>query len=364
MRWARRARKHPQAPRAAPALEGETPPSDHAVSDDDRIFGKTKSGTDNSGGVAEGVADEDARKDWTLRILREPVAGVDSDCAVDSGSGRDTGAPSHAGNIDSDGREGSGYCPLRRRTKSGRNGGNGPPLVVVNALQVRLPPVPAVPATAFAEDSRAIAPGRGLRTAGEAGSVSAPRRQWRNPFSWLAGYYWRNDGEVCRAPAPSLSTTPPAPLLVPPRVIVRVVYVGRAPDVARFTRTPERHAEDRECTVAAAATAVAAATSATGVARCADTGAPSFAGDDHASRPNDEEGASVEGTSPWVGGADKDVAVVVELVRSEVRVRRACFPGAEARENPERACANGADTQSGLMSRSATQLQVGDTHLG
>lgn len=357
MRWARRARKSPQAPRAAPVLEGKTPPSEHAVSDDDRTFGKIKSGTDNSGGVAEGVADEDARKDWTLRILREPVARVDSDCAVDSGSGRDTGAPSRAGNIDSGSRDGSGYCPLRSRTKSGRDSGNGPPLVVVNALQVRLPPVPAVPAAAFAEEARVVTPGRGLRAAGEAGSVSVPRRRWRNPFSWLAGYYWRNDDEVCRAPAPSLSTTPPAPLLLPPRVIVRVVYVGRAPDVARFTRAAERHAEDHECTVAAAATVVAAAAATTGAARCANSGASSFAGDDHASRPNDEEGASIEGTPPWVGGAGMYVAAVVELVRSEVRVRRACFPAVAA---PERACTNGTDTQSGLMSRSATQLQVSD----
>ncbi|CAM9578622.1 unnamed protein product, partial [Laminaria digitata] len=129
--------------------------------------------------------------------------------------------------------------------------------------------------------------------------------------------------------------------------VVRVVFVGHAPDVARFARATERRNEVQECTAVVSTAAVAA-----------DAGASSAAGDGHASRPNGEGGDTVEGTPPWVGGTGKDNAAVVELVRSEVRVRRACFPAAGARENLERACTNGADTESGLVSRSPTQLQI------
>lgn len=194
----------------------------------------------------------------------------------------------------------------------------------------------------------------GLRAEGEAGSapVPAPRSQWRNPFSWLTGYYWRSEGEVCRDPGAQLSMTPPAPVVAPPRVVVRVVFVGHAPDVARFARATERRNEVQECTAVVSTAAVAA-----------DAGASSTAGDGHASRPNGEGGDTVEGTQPWVGGTGKANAAVVELVRSEVRVRRACFPAAGARENLERACTNGADTESELVSRSPTQLQVGGKHI-
>lgn len=359
MRWARRAQASAQSPPAAPALERGTPSATHAASEDDRAAGRSESVTDNGEGVAEG----DTHKEWTLRVLRSPVFGLDNDCAVDSSSGRGNGAPNHAGTTDSGSRDSSGCRPSHCRIKSGRNGESGPPLVVLNALRVPLPPVPAVPATAFAEGARVMAPRRGLRAAGEAGSVPAFRSQWRNPFSWLSGYYRRSDDQVCRAPGPSPSTTRPAPLLAPPRVIMRVVYVGRAPDVARFARSAEKHGGVKEWTVAAAATAAAAAGTAPGASRCADV-TSSSAGDGHASRPNDEEGATIEGTPQWVGGAGKNNAAVVELIRSEVRLRRACFPAAEAHENPERACTNSADTESGPVSRSATQLQVGDKHIG
>lgn len=358
MRWARRARKSARSLPTAPALEGGTPSAKHAASDDDRAGGKSKSGTDNGEGA---VAGGDARKDWTLRILRAAVSGLDGDCAIDRGSGHGNGAPNRASTSDSGSRDDSGSCPSRCRTKRGRNGENEPPLVVVNALRVPLPQVPAVPATASAEGARVMAPRPGLRAAGEAGSVPEIRRQWRNSFSWLAGYYWRRDGEVCRAPEPSLSTTPPAPLLAPPRIVVRVIYVGRATDVARFARSADGHGGVQEFTVAGAGAGAAAAD--TAVAQCGDASASSSVGDGHASRPNDEEGDTIEGTPPWVGGTGKDNAAVVELVKSEVRIRRACFPAAAARENPERTCTNGADTEPRLVSRSATQLQVGGKHI-
>lgn len=368
MRWARRARKSARSFPTAPALERRTPSPNHAASDDGRAGGKSKPGADNDGGATKRVAGGDVREDWTLRILRAPVSGLDGDCAIDRGRGHGHGAPDRASTSDSGTRDDdSGSCPSRCRTKRVRNGENEPPLVVVNTLRVPLPQVPAVPATALAEGARVMAPRAGLRAAGEAESVPEIRRQWRNPFSWLAGYYWRRDGEVCRAPEPSLSTTPPAPLLAPPRIVVRVVYVGRATDVARFARSADGHGGVQEFTVAtaaASASAAAAAAADAAVAQCADASASSPVGDGHASRPNGEEGTTIEGTPPWVGGTGKDNAAVVELVKSEVRIRRACFPAVAARESPERTCTNGADTESGLVSRSATQLQVGGKHTG
>ncbi|CAM9578549.1 unnamed protein product, partial [Laminaria digitata] len=227
VRWTRRARTSAQSLATAPALEGEATPAKHTSSGDQRAANKSETSTDNDRGVAEGVVEGDARNDWTLRIFREPVSGVDGDCAVDSGSGRGNGVPpNHAATTDgtsttdgrsrdSTSRDGrsrdgtSGACAWRCRTKSGRSGGSRPLLMVLNALRAPLPPVCAVPTNAaFANGGRVMDPTQGgLRAEGEAGRapVPAPRSQWRNPFSWLTGYYWRSEGEVCRDPGAQLS---------------------------------------------------------------------------------------------------------------------------------------------------------------
>ena len=362
VRWIRRGRTTAQAPRADRTFEGGTLSKKRAAPDADGAGTKSESGAANGYGAAE----RDACKNWTLRIFREPTALLESTCAVDDGSdggsggGRSSSATYHAGNTGSDAnttdsgnRDGSGVCLSRFGTNSEEQGGRGPPLLVVNALRVPLPPVPAVPTAAVAEGARLTAPRRG----GPSGAGSAPalRSEWRNPFSWLARYYWRSDGEECRDLEPALSMAPPPPPLVPPRVIVRVVYVGRAPDVARFAREVERLGEVQDCAAATAATAVA-----TGAAGCPDAGASLAAGDGHVTQPSDVEGATVDGATPRTAEGS---ATVVELVRSEVRVRRACVPAKAARENPERGCTEGADADSGLVPRSATQLQVSASHM-
>lgn len=183
----------------------------------------------------EGVEEEslyDSGDDWTMRVFRARAPGAGD---PDRGGGNGRGRRSVARKRDN------------RRAASDA-GAVAPPspspgLVVVKALRVPLPlvaPPPTLPPTsgdrAGSSTTATTVDDRGERHAASAQSVApsggGEKSAWRRgPLSWLSA--GRKVGSAATAAGEPLPSPRPI-VLLPPRVIVRIVYAAHAPDMLRL----------------------------------------------------------------------------------------------------------------------------------
>lgn len=249
-------------------------------------------------------------------------------------------------------------------------GNDNTPVVVVKALEAPLPaavrplssPLADAAVTKKYEDAGGISAVRKQATAAVAGGGSGSWSGWLNPLSWITGYGARRAEETPlplpeQLPLFGSSSSPSftsvsleAPVPVPPRVFVRVVFAGRLADMARLAREVERDGEFfRRAYIAAAASVADAGVNDAG-------GLASMASSSGTEGNEGNEAAFIKTHSSAAAAAKyaRETSAVVELIKSEVRVDFQTI----TRQEPEGPCADSTKSGPRLARSPPVKLQV------